>query len=87
MNSDDAAAASETLTQHPELRARLDEPLPGLPFDSTVLLAAVWRRNRPMIELLLANGANINQRSHWWAGGFGVLDADRRAGYCRRDGR
>jgi len=76
VNSDDAAAASETLTQHPELRARLDEPLPGLPFDSTVLLAAVWRRNRPMIELLLANGANINQRSHWWAGGFGVLDAD-----------
>jgi len=29
-----------------------------------------------MIELLLAHGANINQRSHWWAGGFGVLDDD-----------
>jgi ankyrin repeat protein len=74
--SDDVATATECLKQHPELRARLDDPLPGLPFDSTVLLAAVWRRNIPMIELLLAHGANINQRSHWWAGGFGVLDDD-----------
>jgi len=76
VTSDDVAAATECLKRHPELRSRLDDPLPGLPFDSTVLLAAVWRRNIPMIELLLAHGANINQRSHWWAGGFGVLDDD-----------
>jgi ankyrin repeat protein len=76
VTSDDVAAAADCLKHHPELRSRLDDPLPGLPFDSTVLLAAVWRRNIPMIELLLANGANINQRSHWWAGGFGVLDND-----------
>jgi ankyrin repeat protein len=74
VNSDDVAAASELLTDHPELRARLDEALPGLPFASTPLLAAVWRGSKPMVELLLAHGANINQRSHWWAGGFGVLD-------------
>jgi ankyrin repeat protein len=76
VTSDDVVAAGECLKRHPELRARLDDPLPGLSFDSTVLLTAVWRRNIPMIELLLANGANINQRSHWWAGGFGVLDDD-----------
>jgi len=76
VKSDDLAAASECLRQHPELRARLDDPLPGLSFDSTVLLTAVGRRSKPMIELLLAHGANINQRSHWWAGGFGVLDDD-----------
>ena len=74
VKSDDVAAAAEILKHHPELRARLDDPLPGLSFDSTVLLTAVWRRSKPMIELLLSNGANINQRSHWWAGGFGVLD-------------
>jgi len=74
VTSDDVDAATACLKQHPELRARLDDPLPGLPFDSTVLLAAVSRRNIQMVELLLANGANINQRSHWWAGGFGVLD-------------
>jgi len=66
VTSDDVAAATECLKRHPELRSRLDDPLPGLPFDSTVLLAAVWRRNIPMIELLLARGANINQRSHCW---------------------
>ena len=76
VTSDNVGAATECLKHNPELRARLDDPLPGLPFDSTVLLAAVWRRNIPMIELLLAHGANINQRSHWWAGGFGVLDDD-----------
>jgi hypothetical protein len=26
-----------------------------------------------MVDLLLAEGADINRRSHWWAGGFGVL--------------
>lgn len=76
VTSGDVGAAAECLKRHPELRARLDDALPGLPFGSTVLLAAVWRRSKPMIELLLANGANINQRSHWWAGGFGVLDDD-----------
>ncbi len=76
VQNDDLERATVCLRQHPELLARLNDPLPGLPFDGTLLLAAVWRRNRPMIELLLANGANINQRSHWWAGGFGVLDDD-----------
>jgi ankyrin repeat protein len=76
VKSDDVVAAAECLNVHPELRARLDDPLPGLSFDSTPLLTAVWHRNKPMIELLLANGASINQRSHWWAGGFGVLDDD-----------
>jgi ankyrin repeat protein len=77
VKSDDVAAAAECLKQHPGLLRRLNEPLPGLPFDSTLLLNAVWQRNTRMIELLLASGADINQRSHWWAGGFGVLDDDR----------
>jgi ankyrin repeat protein len=29
-----------------------------------------------MIDLLLRSGADINARSHWWAGGFGDLDND-----------
>lgn len=76
VQSDDIVAARACLEQHPELRARIDESFPGLSFDATLLLTAVWRGSKPMIELLLANGANINQRSRWWAGGFGVLDHD-----------
>jgi ankyrin repeat protein len=34
----------------------------------------VRERDRPTIEALLRAGANINQKSHWWAGGFHVLD-------------
>lgn len=30
----------------------------------------------PVADLLLQAGASINARSHWWAGGFGVLDND-----------
>src|SRR5262249_14611430 len=29
-----------------------------------------------MVDVLLRAGANINARSHWWAGSFGVLDDD-----------
>jgi ankyrin repeat protein len=76
VKSNDVAAATECLKQHPGLLRRLNDALPGLPFDSTLLLTAVWHRNKLMIELLLASGADINQRSHWWAGGFGVLDDD-----------
>ena len=76
VKADDLTAATECLERHPELRARIDDSLPGLSFDGTLLLTAVWRRSKPMIDLLLANGANINQRSRWWAGGFGVLDDD-----------
>ena len=76
VQADDVARAAACLDHHPQLTARLNDGLPGLPFDGTLLLAAVSRQNRPMIDLLLQHGADINQRSHWWAGGFGVLDGN-----------
>jgi ankyrin repeat protein len=75
VTSNSASAVRDVLERHPEVKARLNEPLPGLPFDSTPLLAAVGRRNRDMIRVLLDAGADINARSGWWAGGFGVLDS------------
>jgi ankyrin repeat protein len=76
VKNNDVSQAATCLARHPDLRAHLDDSLPGLSFDGTLLLTAVWRRSRPMIDLLLDNGADINQRSRWWAGGFGVLDDD-----------
>ena len=38
------------------------------------LFAAVQRSDRATIEVLLRAGANIQKRTEWWAGGFGVLD-------------
>jgi ankyrin repeat protein len=73
---DDLEQASGILEAHPDLRRRLDEPLPQASFGSTALLVAVQQENREMIDLLVRSGADINARSHWWAGGFGVLDND-----------
>jgi ankyrin repeat protein len=72
----DAAGVRKVLAEHPELKARLDEALPGGEFGATALLTAVHQGNRELVDLLLEAGANINQRSHWWAGSFGVLDGD-----------
>ena len=70
----DLSAAAELLHKHPELQAHLDLPAPGGSFGGTVLLSAVDSKNREMVDLLLRHGADIDARSHWWAGSFGVLD-------------
>jgi ankyrin repeat protein len=61
------------LASHPSLARRLDEPL-AANFDQPPLLIAVDRNDRAMADALLDAGANINARSRWWAGSFGVLD-------------
>ncbi len=66
----------DLLSRHPELRSRLNEQLPGGAFGATALLTAVQRGNRELADALLDAGADIDQRSHWWAGGFGVLDGE-----------
>jgi hypothetical protein len=77
IRNDDADGVRRLLADQPALRDRLNDAWEGLPYDTTPLLAAVARGNRQVIAALLDAGANINQRSHWWAGGFGVLDGER----------
>lgn len=74
MCDSDTARVRELLQQHPELRARIDDPLPGYGFGQHALFAAVQRSDRATIDLLLNAGANIQKRTEWWAGGFGLLD-------------
>lgn len=65
----DAAAAVRTLLErHVELKAKINEPIGA--FDSPVILAV---RSREMLEVLLDAGADLNAKSRWWAGGFGLL--------------
>jgi hypothetical protein len=70
----DPGRIREVLKEHPELRARIDEPLPDYGFGQHALFAAVQRSDRASIDVLLRAGANIRKRTDWWAGGFGVLD-------------
>ncbi len=74
VKANDPAALARLLAAHPELKAKLNDPLPGLAFGSTALLCVVGSGNRAMIDVLLDAGADINKRSDWWAGSFGVLD-------------
>ena len=66
---DDAPAVRRLLDEYPALRARIDDPLG--PFNSPGIMSV---RSREMLDVLLEAGADINARSQWWAGGFGLLD-------------
>jgi ankyrin repeat protein len=70
----DAARVRELLDGHPELRGKIDDPLPNYGFGQHALFAAVQRSDRATIDVLLRAGADVRKRTEWWAGGFGVLD-------------
>jgi ankyrin repeat protein len=74
VRDNDAARVSALLASHPELKSAINGPLSGGHFGATALIVAAQHANREMIETLLASGADVNQRSHWWAGGFSPLD-------------
>ena len=62
----DAALVLEVLERYPELRARIDDPLPDYGFGEQALFAAVQRSDRATIDVLLRAGANIRKRTEWW---------------------
>ncbi|HEY6852567.1 MAG TPA: ankyrin repeat domain-containing protein [Terracidiphilus sp.] len=75
IKANNASLVREVLTRQPSLKSRINEPLPNYPFDAPAIIAAVHQENHEMIDALLDAGANINERTRWWAGGFGVLDS------------
>jgi ankyrin repeat protein len=68
----DAELARELLEKHAEVRARINEP--RFDFDSPAIHQA--RKNLALVDVLLEHGADINTRTQWWAGGFGILEWD-----------
>src|SRR5689334_9493583 len=69
---DDAPLFRKLLDRHPDLKARINEPVAS--FDSPLVTQV---RSRAMLDVLLDAGADINAKSRWWAGGFGLLDSAR----------
>lgn len=75
IKGNDASLVRAVLAQHSTLKSRIDDPLPNYGFDAPAIIAAVHKENRDVVDALLDAGANINERTRWWAGGFGVLDS------------
>ncbi|MEO8351837.1 MAG: ankyrin repeat domain-containing protein [Chthoniobacteraceae bacterium] len=65
---DNAATVRELLKRHPELKARINEPIEG-----TGGAVVTHARSREMLDVLLEAGADIDAKTRWWAGGFGLL--------------
>jgi ankyrin repeat protein len=74
IHADNPALVRALLIREPSLRSHINEPLPNYSFDMPAMVAAAGKQNREMIDALLDFGANINERTRWWAGSFGVLD-------------
>jgi ankyrin repeat protein len=68
LRSDNASVVQQILDRLPELKARINEPIG--PFDSPAIVSA---RSPEMLDVLLEAGADLNAKSGWWAGGFGLL--------------
>jgi hypothetical protein len=67
--TDDAVFLRKLLERFPQMKAKVNEPVAA--FDSPAIIHA---RSPEMLDALLEAGADINGRSRWWAGGFGLLD-------------
>lgn len=67
-HKDNAAFVRKLLQEHPEFKARINDPIG--PFDSPPITCV---RSREMLDVLLDAGADLNVKSRWWAGGFGLL--------------
>jgi len=66
----DIASVRALFDAHPDLIARINEPL----FDFKQTAAQAARSNLAMLDLLLAHGADLNIKSSWEKGGFGILE-------------
>jgi hypothetical protein len=60
----------QLLASYPEVRAAINEPISY--FESRPVARAT--KNLPLLDVLLEYGADLNLKSAWWAGGFGLLE-------------
>jgi ankyrin repeat protein len=69
LRDDDPAEFRRVLKQYPVLKAKIDEPVDD--FGSPLI---VHVKSRAMLDSFLEAGADINSRSKWAPGSFGLLD-------------
>jgi len=72
VRDNDLSGAERLLADDPSLVHLYDQDQ----FGARPLVIAVYGGHREMADLLLDHGADIDGKSDWWAGGFGVLPCD-----------
>jgi hypothetical protein len=72
LNDGDVERVRRLLEAYAEVRASVNAPICW--FDSRPAQAA--KTNLPLLDVLLEYGADLNLKSDWWAGGFGILEGD-----------
>jgi len=72
LHAGDVDGVRELLSTHAEVRAAINDPISW--FDSRPVARAA--KHLPLLDVLLSYGANLNLKSAWWAGGFGLLEHD-----------
>jgi len=70
LHAGDVERVRSLLETHADVRAAVNAPLSY--FDSRPVARAT--KNLPLLDVLLAYGADLNLKSAWWAGGFGLLE-------------
>ena len=72
LHAGDVEGVRELLSNYAEVRAVINDPISW--FDSRPVARAT--KNLPLLDVLLSYGADLNLKSAWWAGGFGLLEHD-----------
>lgn len=70
LHAGDVERVRTLLETHADVRAAINEPISY--FNSRPVARAT--KNLPLLDLLLSYGADLNLKSTWWAGGFGLLE-------------
>lgn len=70
VNSRNGKLVDELLSRESFLRLNIDRP--WFDFDSPAVVAA--KDSSAILKILIRHRADLNARSTWWAGSFGVLD-------------
>src|SRR5260221_9364251 len=70
LNAGDVEQVRALLEAHADVRAAVNQPIG--PFGARP--AAMARKSPPLIDVLIEYGADLNLKSDWWAGPFGLLE-------------